>query len=148
MKNTKVSLLVTLFACMGNGNSHYTKAHVDVIIDLLAKIHETKVKRRWIFECLRYLEDNGLIKRKKRYKRQDDGTILQTSSMISFTFKGVKELYKLGVRGARQLLDTMLKWWQKKDGRFPEPEPELRSIEPMSNTEVNRMAKNFLAGLA
>lgn len=143
MKHTKSSLMVTLFACMGYGKKHYTKASVDALRGLLKQYHSIEAERRWTFGCLRCLENTGLIQRKQRYRNDENGEIRQISSMISFTFKGVRYLAKMGVRGAKKLLDSMISWHKKKDRRFPRPETEIEKFSPLEAEENLRRLREL-----
>jgi len=148
MKNTKSALLIILFACMGYGKKHYTKASVYSMMELLKNLHKIDIKRRWIFACLKYFEDEGLIKRKKRYVRQPDGTLKQISSMITFTLKGAKQLYRMGVSGANKLLNSIKSWLKRKDGRFPKIGDIIPKISDEERKEEGVLIRKFLSNLA
>jgi len=122
MKHTKSSLFVTLFACMGNGKAHYTKASIDTIRGKLELFHDIVVGRRWTFQSLADIESEGYIRRKTRYYRKSDGTFVQISSMITFTLAGVKYLVQKRVSGALKLLKQMIKWLTGGDHRWPQEE--------------------------
>lgn len=147
MNNTKNSVVVALFASMQGGKKHYTKASVDALRMLLEKFHDIHVKRRWLFYCLHDLEDRGLIRRKERYRRDSDGTFMQISSMISFTLKGVRYMVSKRIAGAKKMLETMLAWWKKKDGRFPKPSPEIEKFTPLESAENIRRLKELVFSL-
>ena len=147
MKNTKYALLITLFACMGYGKKHYTKASVYAISDLLKGIHGISVKRRWLFACLKFLEDEGLIRRKKRYLRQPDGTLKQISSMITITLKGTKQLYRMGVSGASKLLKSIKSWLRRKDGRFPKIQDIIPNVSDEDREKEALLVRKFLQEL-
>lgn len=145
MNNTKHAVVVSLFASMQGGKQHYTKASVDALRGLLKRFHGIEVGRRWIFECLRCMEDEGLIRRKQRYYHNPDDSFVQLSSMISFTLKGVRYMVAKAIAGARKLLDQMLTWWKKKDGRFPKPDPEVEKFTPLEAEENLRRVKQFIS---
>ncbi len=92
MNRTKHAVMIAIFASMQNGAKHYTKASVRRIRELLAEYHGIQIQRRWLFYCLADAEGAGLIRRKVRYHRKQDGTFVQLSSMITFTLAGVKYL--------------------------------------------------------
>jgi len=148
MKNTKSALLVTIFACMGYGKKHYTKASVYSMMELLKNLHKIDIKRRWIFACLKYFEDEGLIKRKKRYIRQPDGKIEQISSLITFTLKGAKQLYRMGVSGANKLLSSIKSWLKRKDRKFPKVKDIIPNISDEDREEEGILIRKFLSNLA
>jgi len=119
MNKTKSALMVTLFACMGQGKNHYTKVSIEKVRLLLVKYHGIQVKRRWIFYCFQYLMEGKFITKKKRYKNDDAGLILQIPSLHTMTIKGMRYLVSKRVTGAWKLLKSMVKYIVKKDGRWP-----------------------------
>lgn len=147
MNNTKHAVVVSLFASMQSGKHHYTKASVDRIIELLDRFHEIRVKRRWLFYCLGCLEEEGYLRRKERYYRNPDGTFVQLSSMISFTLKGVRYMVAKRISGAKKLLDRMISWFQRRDGRFPKPDPEVEKFSPLDVYENQKRLKDLIFSL-
>ena len=119
MNNTKAAIMITLFSCMGQGKNHYTRVSINKIQKLLEKFHKIHVKRRWIFYCMRYLMDENLITKKKRYLNNDDGLINQIPSLHSFTQEGMWYLFKKRVTGAARVLKAMIIWERNKDKRWP-----------------------------
>lgn len=140
MNNTKNAIAITLFSCMSSGKKHYTCVRVNKIIELLSHIHNINVKRAWLFRCLRDLEDAGFIRRKKRWKRYDDGEFEQLSSLITFTLKGVRYLVAKRVAGAAALLKRMLNWLKKDDERWPKEEDILK---PPTDEEIRKNKRRF-----
>ena len=65
------------------------------------------------------LTDAGLIKRNTRYVQDGGGLISQIPSMIIFKLKGIVWLAKMGVKGAKEVYKTMVKFLKKEDERFP-----------------------------
>lgn len=122
MNHVQYALMITLFASMGKGKSHYTQSSIDAIIDNLAKYHEIYIKRSWLFKNLRRLLDAGLINRRPRYRHDSAGLISQIPSLIIFTYAGSKWLARIGIRGARTLRDTIRTFLEKRDGRWPHKE--------------------------
>ena len=119
MLNTKPALMITVFYCIGQGKSHYTVAAVDTFLKLLKDHHNIRIRRRWMFQCLRDLLDQGYLKRRPRHLNDGNGLVTQIPSMISFTLKGVAWLVKMGVDGARAIHKSMLSYLNKGDNRFP-----------------------------
>ncbi len=119
MNNAKMSIIITLLACTSQGKNHYTKICTDKIIKLLEKFHSTVVRRRWVFQCMRDLEDAGLISRKKRYKKGEGGMQRQMSSITSFTIKGASFLVKKRVSGSVLMLKRIIAWIKGQDKRWP-----------------------------
>lgn len=119
MNNTKAAIMITLFSCMSQGEKHYSRVSINKIQALLEKFHKIHVKRRWIFYCMRYLMDENLITKKKRYRNDDGGLISQIPSLHSFTITGMKYLVARRVTGAWKVLKTMVKYVMNKDKRWP-----------------------------
>jgi len=147
MGSTKHAIIVTIFASMQGGKNHYTKASVNAIQQLLRKYHGVEVKRRWLFYCLRHIEDAGLLRRKQRYRRGENGDIRQISSMISFTLKGVRYLVSNRISGAKELLARMISWWQRQDDRFPDPGPEVEKFIPLEEEKNLRRLRELVFNL-
>ena len=126
MNSAKASLMITLFAILSKSDKHYICPAMNTVINLLDNFHGLSIKRRWLFQCMRYLLDERYITKKKRYQRMSDGQVYQIPSMISITMKGLKFLVQKKVIGAQQLLIRMLNWMKKKDDRFPKEEDLTR----------------------
>jgi len=143
MNNTKLSILITLFSCSSQGRTHYTLVRINKIIELLEKMHKTKVCRRWVFQCIRDMIDAGLLSRKSRYKHRSDGTIEQLSSIIAISLKGAKLLISKRVSGAFLLLKNILAWIKNKDKRFPSKNKKipagLEEIDPGEQQRLDEM---------
>ena len=122
MNSAKSAIMITLFACMSQGKKHYTRVSIDKIQELLEKFHKIHVKRRWIFYCMRYLMDENLITKTKRYLNNDDGLINQIPSLHGFTQEGMRYLFRKRVTGAGRVLKAMIKWAMNKDKRWPKKE--------------------------
>lgn len=144
MNATKHAVIVALFAIMSKGQTHYSKASVARLLELLEKYHGITVKRRWLFYCMAYMEKQGLIRRKARYRNHEDGTIYQLPSLVTFSLQGIRYLVAKRVAGAKRLLDKMIAWAQRKDKRFPAPEPALETMPVLSVEENQRRLKNLL----
>lgn len=119
MNAAKAAIMITIFFSSNKGKNHYTVSAINTFLLNLAKFHKITIKRRWIFYCFRYLIDNGYIRRKSRYVRDDEGLITQIPSMVSFTLKGVVWLVSKGVSGAKAIYKSMMKYLKLKDNRFP-----------------------------
>jgi len=134
VNNTKNAIMVTLFASMGQGENHYTLASVNRIIELLLEYHTTNVGRRWVFQCLHDLIEGGYINRRPRYKKNPEGQPRRRSSMIVFTVKGMEYLKKKLIEGARQALNSMLRYVTGDDKRWPR-------LPDVTNEEKSEMGK-------
>ena len=148
MNRTKHAVIISLFASMRNGRSHYTKASANRIRELLAKYHDIQVQRRWLFYCLADAEEMGIIRRKVRFYRHTDGTVYQLSSMVSFTLYGLKYLTKKKVTGAANLLKQMLAWLASKDKRWPDAETINQNFSPGEIMANKLKVKTLVESLA
>lgn len=138
--NTKPSLMTTLFFCMGQGKSHYSTAAVNTILNLLNKFHQIHVKRRWLFQCLKDFTDDGLIKRTTRYRHYGDGQIVQIPSMIVFRLKGIVQLSRMGIKGAKEIYRKMVTHINGPDKRAPHQDDlDDGSWKPANPEERKRM---------
>ena len=119
MNASKAANMITLFFSMSQGKNHYTVTSIDKILKNLKTFHKIEIKRRWEFYILRWLEDEGYIRRKGRYLQDTNGLITQIPSMVTFTLRGVVWLVSKGVVGAKKLYKNMMKFLKKQDKRFP-----------------------------
>ena len=119
MNACKASTMITLFFSTSQGKNHYTVTSIKTLLVNLLKFHKIDIQRRWCFECLRWLVDEGYIRRKQRYFNDDNGLVTQIPSMISFSLKGVVWLVTQGVSGAKKIYKSMMKFLKKGDNRFP-----------------------------
>ena len=119
MNNSKRAVFITIYKIIVKGKKHYIQPSVDTIIDLLCSYHDTTIKRRWAFNCLRDLEQLGYIKRQRRYLNNDDGEVRQIPSLITITLAGARKLYRQGIEGAAMLIKEILGWIQSADKRWP-----------------------------
>lgn len=141
MNRIQYALMITIFASMGKGKSHYTQSSINAILANLVEYHDINIKRSWLFKNIRRLLDAGYINRKPRYRHDGSGFISQIPSLIIFTYKGSKWLARLGIRGARTLRDTIRTFLEKKDGRWPHRahfEPNgVQTPDPDSQRRLN-----------
>ena len=147
MNRIQYALMVTLFASMGKGKSHYTQSSIDAILANLLKYHEIKIKRSWLFKNLRRLLDAGYINRRSRYRHDSDGRISQIPSLLIFTYHGSKWLARLGLHGARTLRDTIRTFLEKKDGRWPHKQDFEDNGRPHGGPETKRGLFDLLDGI-
>lgn len=146
MNNTKPSIMTTLFFCMGQGKSHYTRAAINTILELLSKFHKTNIGRRWLFQCLKDFIDEGLIKRKPFYKRYENGLITQIPSGYWFKLKGIVWLVNMGVKGAKEVYKSMVTFIEKEDERSPNRKDfDDGSWKP--ETPEDKKALDYLLGI-
>jgi hypothetical protein len=141
---SKASILNTLFFCTGQGKKTYTQVSINKLLALLLKHHNIDIKRSWIFQCLRDIEDSGYIRRKRRYLQVEGGLIQGIPSLWSFTLKGLSWLVANGVTPAIDLYKNMISWLQKKEGRFPRKEdffdPSYTKIDVKAIERLKQLA--------
>jgi len=148
MNNTKMSIFITLFSCTGQGKNHYSLISVNKIRKLLVRFHETRVERRWVFQCIHDLIKTGLLSRRPRYKRHKNGTINQLSSITAITLAGAKLLVAKKVSGALLLLKKILTWTKNQDKRFPTDQEILpgnfKDIDPRELRRLELLTDKIL----
>lgn len=147
MNGTKSAVFITLFAIQCKGKKHYICPAINTLINLLKSHHKIKVKRRWLFACMKYLIDNKYIVTKYRYHNSTKGEICQLPSMITFTLRGIKFLISKRVAGAKEMLKKMLSWVRGDDKRFPkeaEIAPGLTTEERKENLQRLQALLDFL----
>jgi hypothetical protein len=130
--------MITLFAITQKGGKTYCAPSWVQIGMLLQKFHDVKIKRRWIFQCLKDIHEYGLITRLERKAPQVNGEFNQKPGLISFTIKGMKYLHRKRVGGALGVLKKMMQWLKKKDRRWPKKEeimPECTPAQVKKNLE-------------
>jgi len=132
---------------MENGNKHYTKASIEKIRHLLTRFHKIKIQRRWLFYCMKSLEDAGYIRRRKRFDKKGAGEIRQFSSMVSFTLAGARYLVTKQITGARELLQRLLKFMAGLDKRFPNEKTQGPKLTPEDLRESKRRLKAILENM-
>jgi len=140
LHHSKSAILITYFFCMDQGKNHVSYASIDRLIELLSERHTVNIGRRWTFQCIRDLLDEGLITREPRYRQGTGGVISQLPSMVSFAKKGIDWLLANGVSKARILLENMINYFKRKDGRFPK-EKDFTSnlVYPSDPIEAKRL---------
>lgn len=134
MTNTKHALLITLYQITVKGKKRYIIPSIDALIELLAKRHDKTIGRRWAFECLCYLENEGYITRRQRFTKDPGGGYKQIPSLIAFTLKGAKKLYASGIIAAAALIKEILAWLRGGDKRFP----VYGEKPPLTLTEIRK----------
>lgn len=140
MNACKACLMITIYFSMSQGENHFTKSSIKTFLTNLLKFHKIDIKRRWCFFCLRWLIDNGYIRRKSRYVQDSNGVITQIPSLITFTLKGVVYLVRMGVSGAKKIHKSMISYLKKGDKRFPSrPEYDNENCFPADPEQRNSL---------
>lgn len=121
MNETKLAILITLFAIFVKGKKHYVTPAPNTILLLLEKFHEKSIHRRWLFECLLFLREKKFIRTKRRWLIIEDNEIRSIPSMVTITTKGVQYLSRKMVAGAKSIYKQMLTWLNRGDKRWPAP---------------------------
>ncbi len=147
MNALQLILMNILNFSMGQGENHYTKASTDRILEILAEIYDVHIKRRWLYYCMRWLQDYRYINRKTRHLNDSAGHISQISSMTSFTIKGVGHLVKMGVARAREKHQAMKAWVKRRDGRWPSEHDYDDGSWQLDKASDREAIKSLLAGI-
>ena len=129
---TKLALLITFRSILVKGKIHYCEPRPDTTIGLLQKYHGIEIGRRWFFQCMLDLEEAGFMHRQRRWIKHPDPRIESDSSLWWFTIRGVKFLVKKSIRGAQELLKSMLTWLHRGDDRRPTAR-DLASGDPLTD---------------
>lgn len=130
---TKLACLIALLKILVKGKKHYCQPRPNTLIELLEKYHKIYIQRRWFFQCMRDLEDQGLICRKRRWIHTDDNTVYSESSLWFFTIRGAQFLKSKAISGAADLLKRMLEWLHRDDSR----QPDMKTLAPRE-PEIDR----------
>ena len=116
-------ILETLLACQVKFGKNYSYPSQDTILSLLQSHHGVIRSRRWLNYRLRYLEDQGFIKRVRRIKRNRYGLLCFRSTLYWLK----KTAWALFLKSANLYERAKLKvkrWWeQKKPAPVSQPEP-------------------------
>lgn len=144
MNNTKFAIMSTILACLGGGRVSYKYSLISInkIIELLKKHYNIEVKRRWVFQCLRDLLDQGYISRQPRRGKNSDGAVWQKSSIIAITLKGARFLFSRQVLGAKQLISSIMAWMRDNiDKRFPKKDVIMNGIDDNERRQLVNLAE-------
>jgi len=116
---SKLALLITFLKICVKGKIHYCEPFPDTTIDLLDKYHKITIGRRWFFQCMHDIEDAGLMRRRRRWKKTEHGEIMSLSSLWWFTIRGARYLKSKSIQGSQDLLKSLLTWARRGDDRAP-----------------------------
>lgn len=119
LNSTKHSLILIFNFLFVKGNSHVIMPGVRALQKILMKEYGVCVGIRWIYQCLRDLENLGLIRRKTRPRVDKEGKFRSLSSMIVFTVSGVMYLKQSLIEGSTERWRKTLEWLKRNDRRFP-----------------------------
>lgn len=142
MNRVKHGIMITLFALMQKSGKSYSSPYWHHISNLLLKYHKVNIKRRWTFQCLADIHEEGLITRLERKAPKIDGEFKQEPGLISFTIKGMKYLVSKHVGGALGKLKQMMAWVKKSDRRWPKKADILPVCTPdQAKRNLERLAE-------
>ena len=133
----KHSLILIVNHLLVKGNIHFIKPSIRSLQQILKERYGICVGRRWIFQCLKDLEDLGFILRKSRPGITTEGKPHWLSSMIVFTVRGVMYLKQCSIEGSGDRWKKTLEWIKRNDKRFPS-ESEL-----IADTHQDLISKNL-----
>lgn len=142
MNATKNAILLILFHLLVKGNKHYVVVSIDTLQKLLSRHHGVQVERRWIFYCMAYIRQAGLIRCKRRFEPNEGNLIRWKPSMATFTLAGAQYLCKKMVHGAHELKHRIWNWIQQRSGQWPAPEDIYPGDDRLTADEnLNRLRK-------
>lgn len=96
MRGRGEAVMMTLFGVSKTYGKAYCYPSQKKLLELLGRYHDFGISRRTLNRDLRFLEDDGYIKRVRRHLRLRDGGILFSSTLYKFTRKAFKYLAGLG----------------------------------------------------
>jgi hypothetical protein len=135
INETKLAILITFLSILVKGKIHYCEPHPDTTIGLLLKFHGIEIGRRWFFQCMLDLETAGYMRRQRRWIKHPEPQIESDSSLWWFTIRGMKFMVSKSIRGAQELLKSMLTWLHLGDDRRPTAK-DLLSMTPFMDREA------------
>lgn len=135
VNQTCFAILITYHNIICKGKKHYCVPHPNSILQLLDKYHKIIIHRRWLFQCERNLEEQGFIRRQRRWKHLQDNEIRSDSSIWVLTLKGAQFLASKMVAGASNLANMIRAWLKGDDKRFPNNQSSEESDVNIGHTE-------------
>lgn len=147
MGSTKFALLVTLCRIQLKGGNQYIVPNWKKLLELLETYHKISIQRSWLFECLRDLQRDFYISRRRRYVKTRPSEIRSIPSLLTLTSKAVKFLKTKGFREALRLLHGLRDFYRKHDGRFPVPADVIHSDQPLTREEALDFLKKLKSDL-
>jgi len=121
-------ILQTLLACQAKSGKRYCFPSQDKILELLKTHYGIERTRRWLNYRLRYLQDNGFIKRVRRIKRNGVGTLTFRSTLYFLTKKTFLFFSRLAGFLVRCGIKVR-KWWEeKKPAPVSQPGPAMEEV--------------------
>lgn len=147
INTSKLALLITFLHITVKGKKHYCEPHPNTLLELLEKYHNITIQRRWLFQCLLDLETAGLIRRQRRWLKVHDNEIRSTSSLWWFTIRGAKYLARKSIRGAQELLRSMLTWLHRGDDRRPTYKDIAEINAPTTREEALKRLHKLIADI-
>ena len=116
-------ILNVLLSCQVKYGKNYSYPSQTTILSLLQSHYGITRSRRWLNYRLRYLEDNGFIKRVRRIKAGPAGILIIRSTMYWLGRSAYQVFSKTASLLSRAKL-KIKKWWeQKKPAPVSQPEP-------------------------
>ena len=142
MSTARHPLLITLFSSTGIEGASYSKISVNRARELLDKIHDIIIGRRWTFKLETDFVNQGLIKRTPRTDRQNDGTIRRFSSLIKFTTKGLKHLWKMGILKAKIAWQKRIAYEREQSLKKPSRDKYIKLRNKQMDEQERRLSEN------
>jgi len=144
---TKISIMIVLIRIADKGGKHYVTPKPKTLLKLLKQYQGVVISRRWLFQCLKDLEEMGLITRRRRYSpRSSTYQFRQLPGILAFTYQGCEFLACRGVAGATKIKKLITDWIKRKDQRFPRLDQPPQS-QPIRKESGANAIGDILSGI-
>lgn len=143
INNTKHCVLITMFSCIDQEKTHYTRVSRKKILQLLEEHHGIVIGYRWLSRCLKHNLDKGYLSRQTRYVHDAANLIRQLPSLFAFKLQGARYLFSNRVHGAAALIKRIIAYIKKPDNRWPAKEfsdlDTFRKLYPAEQARLKRL---------
>ena len=135
--NTAMALFATYAIVLRTSKSGWIYPGQAATQRLLAKHHAIKIAQRTIRYHNLNQTNQGLVRRKRRYKRRSDGTVYILTTALCYTIQGYKILLSLGYTWAKE----KIAWLRQKYGNSLKPELNKQPV-PVPNPHEESPTKH------
>lgn len=125
MRNTSHSLLVTVAQIIKKGGGYWSKAGQLKYTELLEIRHGIKIATRTVRYHFFNQANSGLVKRIRRWGRNEVGQVYNRTTAICLTAAGYKYLYDNGITRAIKYIDRLKKKYGKDSDSAKIPPGEI-----------------------
>jgi hypothetical protein len=110
MNKSKAALLITYHFIQVKENKHYSHPSTTWFLDQLKWRYGICIGKRWFYQCVKDLSDEGFIKRFRRWIKMPDGLARSRSGNIYLLPRALKYLKVRGIEKSGECLSGCLKW--------------------------------------